>query len=98
MVGETGSGKSLLTKYLIHSYFEDANIGVYDSDAASRDWGSLNVIGKKGNYKAIAASMEKDLEALKRHTVLYVDGKAFGSEIVRVIEEYLSIAAESMRS
>jgi len=94
VIGETGSGKSLLTKYLIQSYFEDADIGVYDSDAAPRDWGSMKVIGNKGNYKAIAAGMEKDMKELKHRTVLHGEGKKFGKEIVRVIEEYPSTAAE----
>src|SRR5882724_11816798 len=39
VIGETGSGKSLLTKYLIYSYFQNADVRVYDSDAAPADWG-----------------------------------------------------------
>lgn len=94
VIGESGSGKSLLTKYLIQFYFEDADIGVYDSDAAPRDWGNMEVIGKKGNYKAIAAGMIKDMKELKKRTELHGDGKEFSGEIVRVIEEYPSTAAE----
>jgi ABC-type transport system involved in cytochrome bd biosynthesis fused ATPase/permease subunit len=37
VVGESGAGKSLLTKYLIHSYFRDAHVRVCDSDAAPRE-------------------------------------------------------------
>jgi transcriptional regulator with XRE-family HTH domain len=64
VVGETGSGKSLLTKYLIHSYFQQAHVRVYDSDAAPDDWGGLEVIGRKGDYAAIARCMAEDVEEL----------------------------------
>ncbi len=94
VVGESGSGKSLLTKYLIHSYFNDADVGVYDSDAAPKDWGDMNVIGRKGDYVAIAQGMADDLETLQHRTVLHGEGHDCGGEIVRVIEEYPSTAAE----
>ena len=69
VIGESGSGKSLLTKYLIGSYFEDADIRVYDSDAAPDDWGEMDVVGRKGDYAAIAKAMAGDLDELKRRTV-----------------------------
>jgi hypothetical protein len=94
VIGETGSGKSLLTKYLIHSYFNDADIRVYDSDAAPDDWPGMDVIGRKGDYPAIAEAMIEDLNELKTRTMLHGDGQAFGGEIVRVIEEFPSTAAE----
>jgi HTH-type transcriptional regulator, competence development regulator len=37
VVGETGSSKSLLTKYLIQTYFQQAHVRVYDSDAVPAD-------------------------------------------------------------
>jgi transcriptional regulator with XRE-family HTH domain len=46
VVGESGPGKSLLTKYLIRSYFRDAHVRVYDSDAARP------CTGKAGNSAA----------------------------------------------
>jgi len=94
VIGESGSGKSLLTKYLVQKYFKDADIRVYDSDAAPTDWDGLEVIGRKGDYFAIAQVMAEDLEELQRRTVLHGDGKNCGNEIVRVIEEYPSTAAE----
>ncbi len=94
VVGESGSGKSLLTKYLIHSYFSDADVRVYDSDAAPEDWGDMNVIGRKGDYIAIAQGMADDLGTLQHRTVLHGEGYDCGGEIVRVIEEYPSTAAE----
>ena len=94
VVGETGSGKSLLTKYLIHSYFDQADVRVYDSDAAPHDWLDMEVVGRKGNYLGIAGGMSEDLDELKARTVLHGDGQPFGGEIVRVIEEFPSTAAE----
>jgi transcriptional regulator with XRE-family HTH domain/GTPase SAR1 family protein len=94
IIGETGSGKSLLARHLIKSYFKGANIRVYDSDAAPRDWPGIEVIGRKGNYKRIAENMLLDLEELAERTALHGDGLEAGKEIVRVIEEYPSTAAE----
>jgi transcriptional regulator with XRE-family HTH domain len=94
VVGESGSGKSLLTKYLIRSYFQDAHVRVYDSDAAPWEWEELDVAGRSGDYAAIAQGMAEDIEELRRRTALYGEGREFGGEVVRVIEEYPSTAAE----
>jgi transcriptional regulator with XRE-family HTH domain len=94
VVGETGSGKSLLTKYLIKSYFQDAQVRVYDSDAAPWEWGELDVAGRSGDYAAIAQGMAADIAELRHRTALHGEGRAFGGEVVRVIEEYPSTAAE----
>lgn len=94
VIGESGSGKSLLTKYLIHSYFNTADVRVYDSDAAPDDWPGMDVVGRKGHYLAIAEGMTDDLTELKTRTGLHGDGHPFGGEIVRVIEEFPSTAAE----
>jgi transcriptional regulator with XRE-family HTH domain len=94
VVGESGSGKSLLTKYLIQSYFRDAQVRVYDSDAAPWKWGALEVAGRAGDYAAIAQGMAEDIEELRRRTALHGAGEAFGGEVVRVIEESPSTTAE----
>jgi len=94
VVGESGSGKSLLTKYLIKSYFQDAHVRVYDSDAAPREWGELDVLGRAGDYAAIAQGMAEDIAELRRRTALHGEGREFGGEIVQVIEEYSNTAAE----
>jgi transcriptional regulator with XRE-family HTH domain len=94
VVGESGSGKSLLTKYLIKSYFQDAHVRVYDSDAAPWEWGDLDVVGRSGDYAAIAQGMAEDIAELRRRTALYGEGQEFGGEVVRVIEEYPSTATE----
>jgi HTH-type transcriptional regulator, competence development regulator len=94
VVGESGSGKSLLTKYLIASYFQNADVRVYDSDAAPTNWGGLEVVGRKGDYATIARGMAEDVEELQRRTSLHGEGRDCGGEVVRVIEEYPSTAAE----
>jgi HTH-type transcriptional regulator, competence development regulator len=94
VVGETGSGKSLLTKYLITSYFQDAQVRVYDSDAAPWEWGDLDVAGRSGDYAAIAQGMAEDIAELRRRTASHGESREFGGEVVRVIEEYPSTAAE----
>ncbi|WP_373533417.1 helix-turn-helix domain-containing protein [Vampirovibrio sp.] len=94
VIGESGSGKSFLTRYLIQAFFQQASIRVYDSDAAPSDWPELEVLGRKGDYSAIAQNMQADLEELQHRTSLHGDGQDVGQEIVRVIEEYPSTAAE----
>lgn len=94
LIGESGSGKSVLIQHLIHTYFNTASIKIYDSDAKPSDWKKLTVKGRKANYKEIALEMLEDLEELQRRTELLGDGLDPGGEIVRVVEEWPSTAAE----
>jgi transcriptional regulator with XRE-family HTH domain/GTPase SAR1 family protein len=94
VIGETGSGKTILTQHLIQKYFKKADIKVYDSDARPSDWKPLTVKGRKANYKEIALEMLNDIEELQLRTELVGDGQDPGREIVRVIEEVPSTAAE----
>lgn len=94
VIGESGSGKSVLTKFLIKTYFQDAQVLAYDSDAAPHDWQGFEVIGRRGDYAGIAQGMSADLAELNRRTVQHGEGAEAGTEIVRVIEEYPSTAAE----
>lgn len=95
IIGETGSGKSLLTQYLIHTYFKEAeDILIYDSDASPYDWAGLPVEGMKGDYLTILEGMSGDLIELQHRTERHGEGLEVGGEYVRVIEEYPSTAAE----
>jgi|GEM_PF-5103477 len=94
VIGESGSGKSILTQYLIRAYFQDASVKVYDSDAAPSDWPDMEVVGRKGDYLSIAKCMDQDLDEMSRRTELYGDGFEIPDELVRVVEEYPSTAAE----
>jgi hypothetical protein len=74
VVGESDSGKSLLTKYLIHSYFRDGHVRVYDSGAAPWEWGALDAAGRSGDYAAVAQDMAEDIAELRRRTALHGEG------------------------
>lgn len=94
IIGESGSGKSLLTKYLILRYFNDAQVSIYDCDATPDDWATFNVVGRGGDFQTIAAAMKQDLNLLSERTQLRGMGERFGGDEVRVIEEYPATAAE----
>ena len=94
IIGESGSGKSLLTKYLILRYFNDAQVSIYDCDATPYDWSTFNVVGGGGDFKQIATSMKEDLNLLRERTKLRGAGQDIGGDEVRVIEEYPATAAE----
>lgn len=94
IIGESGSGKSLLTKYLILRYFNDAQVSIYDCDATPYDWSTFDVVGGGGNFKQIADSMKEDLALLRERTKLRGSGQDIGGDEVRVIEEYPATAAE----
>ena len=94
IIGESGSGKSLLTKYLILRYFNDAQVSIYDCDATPYDWSTFDVVGGGGSFEQIAASMKDDLALLRKRTKLRGSGQDIGRDEVRVIEEYPATAAE----
>lgn len=65
LIGGTGDGKSTFTQYL--SALIGGRVMVYDSDAKPEDWSWLDqndVVGRKGNFKAIDTAMGLDLEIL----------------------------------
>lgn len=92
LVGGTGDGKSTFTQYL------SSKIGgrtvVYDSDAKPDDWAWLDqsdVIGRKGNFKAIDTAMGKDLEILEDLVQLRGEGgdnAIAGRERFLIAEEF----------
>jgi len=93
IIGPSNSGKSILIRHLIHTYFKNADIKVYDSDARPNDWKDLTVKGRKADYEETALEMAKDLKELQHRTELYGDGFDPGNEIVRVVEEWPTTAA-----
>lgn len=75
LVGGTGDGKSTFTQYLSSKI--GGRVIVYDSDAKPDDWAWLDqtdVIGRKGNFKAIDTAMGQDLAVLKELVELRGDG------------------------
>ncbi|ALF52975.1 hypothetical protein ACX27_09125 [Nostoc piscinale CENA21] len=75
LVGGTGDGKSTFTQYLSSKI--GGRVVVYDSDAKPDDWSWLDqkdVIGRKGNFKAIDTAMGNDLTTLEELVELRGDG------------------------
>ena len=75
LVGGTGDGKSTFTQYLSSKI--GGRVIVYDSDAKPDDWNwidSRDVIGRKGNFKAINQGMDDDLSTLEELVQLRGNG------------------------
>ncbi len=92
LVGGTGDGKSTFTQYLSSKI--GGRVVVYDSDAKPDDWSWLDqadVIGRKGNFKAIDTAMGKDLEILEDLVQLRGEGgdnAIAGRERFLIAEEF----------
>ncbi|WP_335076773.1 hypothetical protein [Nostoc sp.] len=75
LVGGTGDGKSTFTQYLSSKI--GGRVVVYDSDAKPDDWAWIDqadVIGRKGNFKAIDTAMGNDLKTLEELVQLRGEG------------------------
>lgn len=98
LVGGTGDGKSTFTQYLSSKI--GGRVVVYDSDAKPDDWGWINqsdVIGRKGNFKAIDTAMSNDLKTLEELVELRGDGgdnAIAGRERFLIAEEFPILADE----
>ncbi|MDZ8227573.1 hypothetical protein [Nostoc sp. ChiVER01] len=92
LVGGTGDGKSTFTQYLSSKI--GGRVIVYDSDAKPDDWSWIDqadVIGRKGNFKAIDTAMGKDLEILEDLVQLRGEGgdnAIVGRERFMIAEEF----------
>lgn len=92
LIGGTGDGKSTFTQYLSSKI--GGRVIVYDSDAKPSDWiwlDKTDVVGRKGNFKAINEAMGNDLSILEELVQLRGDGgdKAIqGSERFLIAEEF----------
>jgi hypothetical protein len=92
LVGGTGDGKSTFTQYLSSKI--GGQVVVYDSDAKPDDWSWLdqaNVIGRKGNFKAIDIAMGNDLSTLEELVQLRGEGgdnAIAGRERFLIAEEF----------
>lgn len=92
LVGGTGDGKSTFTQYLSSKI--GGRVVVYDSDAKPDDWTWLSqgdVIGRKGNFKAIDTAMGNDLKTLEELVELRGEGgdnAIAGRERFMIAEEF----------
>jgi energy-coupling factor transporter ATP-binding protein EcfA2 len=95
IVGDTGTGKSTIAQWL--AYQVGGEITVYDSDASPDEWTGLNVVGRKGNFSAIAEAMEADLKELQRRIELRGESgdKALaGMDSITIAEEFPLLVSE----
>jgi archaellum component FlaC len=65
-----------------------------DTDAAPHEWPGIEVVGQGCNSHAIAAQMDRDLNELQRRSGLRSNGKEPGRELVRIVEELPTLAAD----
>lgn len=92
LVGGTGDGKSTFTQYLSSKI--GGRVVVYDSDAKPDDWSWIDqadVIGRKGNFKAIDTAMGNDLKTLEELVELRGEGgdnAIAGRERFLIAEEF----------
>ncbi len=102
LVGGTGDGKSTFTQYLSSKI--GGRVVVYDSDATPDDWSWLDqndVIGRKGNFKAIDTAMSKDLENLEDLVELRGEGgdnAIAGRERFLIAEEFPILVDECVHT
>lgn len=95
IVGDTGTGKSTIAQWL--AYQVGGEITVYDPDASPEEWAGLNVVGRKGNFNAIASAMSSDLDELQRRIELRGEGgdKALaGMDSTIIAEEFPLLVSE----
>jgi energy-coupling factor transporter ATP-binding protein EcfA2 len=95
IIGDTGTGKSTIAQWL--AYQVGGDITVYDSDASPDEWAGLNVVGRKGNFQAIADAMEDDLQELQRRIELRGesgDRALAGMDSVTIAEEFPLLVSE----
>lgn len=102
LVGGTGDGKSTFTQYLSSKI--GGRVVVYDSDAKPDDWAWLDqgdVIGRKGNFKAIDTAMGNDLKTLEELVELRGDGgdnAIAGRERFMIAEEFPILVDECLNA
>lgn len=89
IVGDTGTGKSMLAQWL--AYQVGGEVCVYDPDAAPEEWAGLKVIGRRGDFTSIQEAMSADLEELQRRIEVrgeYGDKALAGLDSVLIAEEF----------
>ena len=96
LLGETGSGKSTLVKYLIsHS---SAPSLVLDSHAAPDDWQNMNVIGIGRDYKAIGTEVEQLVKLMNSRYQLRGQGQKDFEPLIVVLDEFPACVANLGKS
>ncbi len=99
ILGDTGSGKSILAKYLARTI--NGEVKVYDVEATKKDWRGFEVVGKGENWQAITNAMKDDLSLISERVGIATsddnddgwDALTSGTTI-RIVEEYPDVKDE----
>jgi ABC-type cobalamin/Fe3+-siderophores transport system ATPase subunit len=96
LLGETGSGKSTLVKYLV-SQTQSATL-VLDSHAAPDDWNNMDVIGMGRDYKAIGDEVANLVKLMNQRYAKRSDGQKSFEPLIVIIDEFPACVANLGKS
>ena len=96
LLGETGSGKSTLVKYLV-SHASAPSL-VLDSHAAPDDWQNMTVVGMGRQYKAIGNEVENLVNLMNNRYQLRGQGQKDFEPLIVVLDEFPACVANLGKS
>ncbi len=91
LLGETGSGKSTLVKFLVSQ--SSAPAIVLDVHAAPDDWQGMTVIGAGRNYKAVGNEVNQLVELMNTRYELRGNGKTNFEPLLVILDEFPACVA-----
>ena len=91
ILGETGSGKSTICKYLVSQV--NAPCLIIDPHAAPTDWRGFTVIGSGRNYEAIATEFERLANLMQIRYEQRDKGISQFDPLIVIIDEFPAIAS-----
>lgn len=89
LVGNSGSGKSVLSKYL--AWKANCTCVVIDPHRRPKDWEGLMVVGAGRDFKLIAQFFTALVELMDQRYDLYAEGVEDFEPLVVIIDEFLAI-------
>ena len=91
VLGETGSGKSTLVKYLVSQ--SSAPSLVLDSHAAPDDWENMQVIGAGRNYQAIGEEVDRLVRLMDARYEQRSNGTKSFETLLIILDEFTACVA-----
>jgi hypothetical protein len=91
ILGETGSGKSTICKFLVSQV--NAPCVIIDPHASPTDWRGFNVIGSGRNYEAIANEFERLANLMQSRYEQRDKGVTQFDPLIVIIDEFPAIAS-----
>ena len=96
LIGNTGSGKSTLVKWIVETFCQDASLMILDPHAGYGDWGNLEVIGQGRDYVQIAEAFDFLLRNMnERYQIRAKQKKAQFDKLFVVVDEFAAIASST---